>query len=314
MMLAYSPSRALPAFPMRSAQSFRLDHVSSSALAIALIVSVALTGLTADRILRVERDIQPALDDVRQMDAAFEATRVLLRDGRASTAESRIAQADSLAQHFHIVAVSPRQGTTAQRMLAYDALFGQYYVAARRAAAGLSMSADADGSSAEEASLGYTMLRENLDAEVQAQQALVQAARLGTAPAELAAWLTLAVLAAVVLVRRHASSSRDWPVAAAAQMPSAEDVYVPVPAGEGPAAIRLQDAVERMARKRLAASAAAARVAKRNNERQLEVARSWSAPQLTVVPGGTPPRAEMDVYEHDEPETDRFNGLSLVST
>ena len=312
MLHTHRTSPALPAFPMPSAVSFRLDRVSSLVLAIALVLSVALAGWTVARVLRVERDFQPALDDVRQMGAAFETTRVLLRDGRVSTADARIARADSQAQYFHTIAVSPRQGSSAQRMLAYDAMFGEYYVAARRAGAGLSMSADADGSSAEDASLGYAMLRENLQAEMDTLRFFIQAARPGTAPAELAGWIVLALVTAAALLRRHAPVRQDWPVAAVG-IQTADDVHVAVPAGEGPSAIRLQDAVERMARKRLAASVAVARVAKRNNERQVEVARSWSAPQLSVVPGNTPPTAGMDVYEHDEPDTDRFHGLSLVS-
>ena len=92
-----------------------------------------------------------------------------------------------------------------------------------------------------------------------------------------------------------------------------DDHYVAVPAGDGPAAIRLHDAVERLARRRLAASIAAAKVAKRNNERQIELARTWNVPMLTVVPASMP-TAEMDVYEEDAPEPSvRYGGLSLVT-
>ena len=73
------------------------------------------------------------------------------------------------------------------------------------------------------------------------------------------------------------------------------------------------DAVERLARRRLAASIAAAKVAKRNNERQIELARTWNVPMLTVVPASMP-TAEMHVYEEDAPEPSvRYGGLSLVT-
>ncbi len=94
---------------------------------------------------------------------------------------------------------------------------------------------------------------------------------------------------------------------------AADDHYVPIPAGDGPAAIRLHEAVERLARRRLAASIAAAKVAKRNNERQIELARTWNVPMLTVVPASQPV-AEMDVYEEDTPESPvRYGALSLVT-
>jgi hypothetical protein len=71
--------------------------------------------------------------------------------------------------------------------------------------------------------------------------------------------------------------------------------------------------VERLARQRLAASVAAAKVAKRNNERQIEVSRSWITPALSIV-RDEPPRVEMDVYEDDRADDEpRFRGLALVT-
>jgi hypothetical protein len=87
-------------------------------------------------------------------------------------------------------------------------------------------------------------------------------------------------------------------------MPIAEAPLVVVP---------LRDALERLARQRLAASVAAAKVAKRNNERQIEVARTWNAPMLSIVPAEAP-RGGMDVYEDDRSADEpRFGGLTLVT-
>jgi hypothetical protein len=295
-------------------------RTSSPALAIALVLSAAVAGLTATRLVQVERDFQPALSDSRRLNAALEATRVLLRDSRLGSSESRIARADSQAQRFHDIATATRSPDQRAWFLSIDDAFGTYYVAARRAAAGLSMSADADGSSAEDASLGYQMLRENLAAGTAAQVEAIESVRTATAPVELAGWLALSLLSGAALLRRHAPRRREWPVAAQSRMDAMDNVNVPASTGNG-AAIRLQDAVERLARKRLAASVAAAKVAQRNNERQVEMSRSWNAPRLNLVsssrPSASAPRSqmpvEMDVYEHDEPEPVPFQGLSLMT-
>ena len=312
MLLAHrNVRRSVPVLPKLRADLLRLIHSSSSLLTAALVVSVALAGLTAARIVRVERDFEPALDETRHLGTVLEATRLLLRDGRLGPAELRIVRADSLSQEFHRIATSSRLGADARAtMLAYDATFANYYVAGRRSAAGLSMSPDADGSSAEDASLGYAMLRQNLADGTDALERAIDATRPATAPVELVGWMALALLSAAALLRRVTPR----PATGAAPMyVAADDHYVPIPAGDGPAAIRLHEAVERLARRRLAASIAAAKVAKRNNERQIELARTWNVPMLTVVPASQPV-AEMDVYEEDTPESPvRYGALSLVT-
>jgi hypothetical protein len=71
--------------------------------------------------------------------------------------------------------------------------------------------------------------------------------------------------------------------------------------------------MERLARKRLAASVAAAKVAKRNNERQIELARGWNSPMLSIVPIEQP-MGEMDVYEDEQAEcAPMFGELRLVT-
>ena len=281
----------------------------SIALASALVFSIVFAGITADRIRDVEREFQPAIDDSRALGAALEATRVLLRDSRLGSAESRVVRADSQAQRFHLVATADRAEGGRAQMLAYDDAFATYYVAARRAALGLSMSADADGSSAEDASLGYTMLKQNLAAGLEARAAAIEATRPATAPVELAAWLVMTLLSAAALLRGAFGQSAEQ---AGRSKVVAEDRYVAIPPGEGPSAVRLHDAVERLARMRLAASVAAAKVAKRNNERQIEMARSWNVPAMSIVPVEQPVDG-MDVYEDEEVDAPMFGQLRLVT-
>lgn len=312
MLLAYRNLRpAAPVLLKPRADLLRLNQAPIPLLAGALALSIALAGLTSARILRVERDFRPALEDARQLGAVLEATRLLLRDDRLGPAELRIARADSLSQEFHRIATSSRLADDARAtMLAYDATFANYYVAGRRSAAGLSMSSDADGSSAEDASLGYAMVRQNIADGTGALERAIDATRPGTVPVELVGWVALALLAAAGLLRRMAPRLAT---AAATTDTAADDHYVALPAGDGPVAIPLHAAVERLARRRLAASIAAARVAKRNNERQIELARTWNVPILTVVPASKP-SAEMDVYEDESYQPALACGaLSLVT-
>lgn len=297
---APTPPAAIPPF----------DRIPTAVLAFAVLCSLLLSALTADRILRVEREHQPAIEETRQLAAALEAARVLLNDHRLGALDSRITRADSQAQRFHRIATARRGVEPVTQMVAYDAAFADYYVAARRTAVGLSMSPEAYGSSAEDAALGYGLLRENLALGLEAHGSAIEATRPATAPVELAAWLTLGLVAGAVLLRRCSLVTRDWPVAARAALH--DDRHAPVADARRPV-VPLHEAVERLARQRLAASVAAARVAKRNNERQIELARAWIAPVLSVVPDEAP-RGGMDVYEderaNDEP---RFRGLALVT-
>ena len=277
--------------------AFKLVRASSFGLALVIALSAVFAGLTANRMVRVERELQPALTDARRLGAALEATRMLLRDSRLGAAESRIARADSLAQRFHSIATASARGPSERALLlAHDASFAAYYVAARRAAAGVSMSADADGSSAEDASLGYTALRQNLAATSAARMRAIEDARPATAPVELASWLAMTLLSVGALLRRTSRQEKDWPVAA--RMAANRDRLATTSADDGSADVSLRDAVARLARARLAASVAAARVAKRNNEQQIELASRWHHPTLTLMPS-TQPTVEMDVYEDE---------------
>lgn len=300
------------AIPARLASPYHLNRASSPLLSIALVLSILLAGLTALRMSRVDNEYQPALGTARELGATLEALNVQLRDGRMGALDLRLARADSLANRFHVIAQRAAGAEPRVQLLAHDEVFAEFFVAAHRAAAGLSMSADADGSSAEDAALGYHMLRENLRADIQAQEQAIDGARPATAPIELAGWLALTMFSSAALLRRSTRSTQDAP-AKAMDRNASEDCSIPVSTGDGPAAIRLQDAVERMARKRLAASIAAARVAKRNNERQIELAQTWHAPMLSIVPASQP-TVEMDVYSDDQAdESGLYGRLALVS-
>ena len=305
-------------FPGRS--TYRNDAVPSGRLipergahlllGAALMLSLVLAGLTIARMIRVERDIQPAQNDARRLSTILESARVQLRDSRLGSVDARITRADSQAQRFHRLAATPRSGAEERsRMQGYDDAFARFYVAGRRAAAGVSMSEEADGSSAEDAALGYDLVRERLARGMAEQSAAIDAARPGTAPVELAGWLSLALLAAAALFRSAAAPQQ----ATVART----DAHAAVRSANDAPVISLQDATTRLARQRLAASAAAAKVAQRNNERQVELAQTWNVPLLTIVPAEQP-MGEMDVYE-DEPSEDEpapapmFTRLALVT-
>jgi hypothetical protein len=310
MMLAYRTSRAqVPVLPTLSFGTVELHRASSPLLALALLLSIAFAGLTGARIVRIERDFQPALQDTRELSVALDAIQGFLRGGRPGVAESQIARADSLARHFHLIAGGTRDGADqGSEMLGYGAAFADYYVAARRAAASLSMSLDADGSSAEDSRLGYSILHANLAAGIQTLERSIDAARPATAPVELAGWLALTLLSAAALLRR-----RQVGLAPEGASAAAGARYDPIPAGDGASTVPLRDAVERLARRRLAASVAAARVARRNNERQIELARSWNVPMLSIVPVEQP-IAGMDVYGGEQVVSQpTFGRLKLVN-
>lgn len=302
-----SDVRPLPTFSLGDAG--RID-LSRPATAVILALSIVFCGLTAARIVHVERDLKPVLARRAQLVSRMEASQRLLRDARVGATDLRIARADSVASTYHAIATqAPLDSELRIRLEGYTAAFTQYYVSARRAAAGYSMSADADGSSAEEARLGYTMLHENIAAGMAADSRALVSARASTAPVELVAWLTVILTSAGVLLRRDAPVRARYVAVATASHTADGDA----PDGEDAEELRLEDAVARMARKRFAASIAAARVAQRNNERQIEISRTWHEPTISLVPP-TKPTVEMDVYEDDNAleRLERFGTLTLI--
>jgi hypothetical protein len=311
--MSFNRRSAYPNAPVSQTGRVIPERGANLLLGAALMLSLVLAGLTVGRMIRVERDLQPALEDGRRLSALLEAARVQLRDSRLGTLEARTTRADSLAQRFHRLAAAPRPSADQRAlMVGYDAAFGQFYVAARRAAAGISMSDDADGSSAEDATLGHELVRERLARGMQSQSRGIEAARPGTAPVELAAWLSLGMLVAAALIRRVADARQ--PVST---KPRTDTHPVVRPTNDTPV-IPLGDAVARLARQRLAASVAAAKVARRNNEKQIELAQTWNVPLLTIVPAEQP-MGEMDVYEDEGSDDEQaapapiFQRLALVT-
>jgi hypothetical protein len=141
---------------------------------------------------------------------------------------------------------------------------------------------------------------------------------------ELAGWLSLTLLSAAALFRRAAE--RREPARKQVLRFAQDDTgnapkaarHDPIRSiGDAPV-IPLHVAVERLARQRLAASVAAAKVAKRNNDRQIEMARTWNVPMLRVVPAEQP-MGEMDVYEDEPAEEElvqaapKYERLALVT-
>lgn len=307
-----SPLPPLPTFSLGTAGNIDFTR---PAYVVVLALSIVFCGLTAARIVRVEQELKPALAQRAQLVARMEASQRLLRDARLGAADLRLARADSVASSYYAIATrAPLDSDLRTRLEGYTATFGTYYVAARRAAAGISMSADADGSSAEDARLGYTMLRENIAAGMAADKRALATARASTAPVELAAWLTVILMSAGALFRRPIPE-RTSRVAVSNDTASGDagDADDETAEGDDTTELRLEDAVTRLARKRLAASIAAARVAQRNNERQIEITRTWHEPTISLVPP-TKPTAEMDVYEDDVVESpERFGRLTLIT-
>lgn len=300
---------SLPAFLRSDAGSI---DFSRPTYYVVLAVSMVFCGLTAARIVRVEQELKPALAQRAQLVARMEASQRLLRDARLGAADPRLARADSVASSYHAIATrAPLDSELRTRLEGYTATFGTWYVAARRAAAGYSMSADADGTSAEDARLGYTTLRENIAAGMAADKRALVVARASTAPVELAAWITVMLMTAGALFRRPIPErTRRVAVASDDASGNADDESAD---NDDAPELRLEDAVARLARKRLAASIAAARVAQRNNERQIEITRTWHEPTISLVPP-TKPTAEMDVYEDDVVESpEQFGRLTLVT-
>lgn len=304
-----TPVLSLPARSTGPAATF---DVTRSAYVVVLALSTVFCVMTAARIVRVEQELKPALAQRAQLVARMEASQRLLRDARLGVADLRLARADSVASSYHAIATrAPLDSDLRTRLEGYTATFGTWYVSARRAAAGISMSADADGSSAEDARLGYATLRENIAAGMAADKRALVVARASTAPVELAAWLTVILLSAGALFRRPIPARTRLVVMA--NDGSSGDADDETAERDEPTELRLEDAVARLARKRLAASIAAARVARRNNERQIEITRTWHEPTISLVPP-TKPTAEMDVYEDDVVESpERFARLTLVT-
>src|SRR2546423_12054587 len=133
-----------------------LPRAAGFPLALVFALSLSATALMAYQLDSIQREAAPALVDALHLG---ETMTVMGRALRSADLD----RADTLADHFHRVAAAQgRSEAKRTEMLRYDAGFTNYYVAARRAAAGPSMSDDADGSSACTATFASAVVRERL--------------------------------------------------------------------------------------------------------------------------------------------------------
>ncbi|MFL5608753.1 MAG: hypothetical protein ACJ8AD_20020 [Gemmatimonadaceae bacterium] len=246
----------------------------NAALPLLLVIFVALAAATLAglQLRSVADEHLPALRDAQTLDAMAAVTGAALRG-------ADFARADDLAQRFHAVAGSRRYSEAKRsEMRSYDASFVDYFVSARRVAEGVSMSDEADLSSAELARLAKGILKERLDTGMAADRRAVASSSVAAMKLRLAVSLLFALAASVALFllasrRRPATVNvADGPV----QM--ADD-------GRDQDHSHLKEAVARMAARRGAVAAAAAQVAERNRQQVALLQAQTSAPALTVIRG-----------------------------
>jgi hypothetical protein len=253
----------------------RLFGAASLPLLLIFVVALAAATIAALQLDSLENDHLPALRDAQQLDATAVVTGVALR-------RADLAGADSLAERFHVVAGSARRRRANHaEMQSYDASFVDYYVSARRAAQGTSMSDEADLSSTESARLAHGVLKERLDTGMAANRNVVDATSATAIRIRIAVCALFALLAGAGLYllapRRRVSktvaggSTND---ADAAKMEKA-DVEPS----------HLQEAVRRMAERRQAVAHATAQVAERNRQQVALLEGRPAERTLTVIRG-----------------------------
>jgi hypothetical protein len=242
------------------------------------VVALAAATLAVLQLDSLENDHLPALRDAQHLDETVEVMGVALHGPDFS-------RADSLADHFHAVATTVRGSEARQsEMRGYDASFGDYYVSARRAAEGTSMSDEADLSSSESAKLASGVLKERLDAGIESGTKVVESTSAAALKIRIAGSLLLALIAAIALYRfvprRPASKELvEAPIQNAGHQGMAEGGKVE--------RRHLQEAVWRMTERRLAVAQATAQVAERNRQQValLQREQGQTGPTLTVIRG-----------------------------
>jgi hypothetical protein len=265
-----SPARVQVA----AARDPRLFRVAGLPLLLAFVLALATALLTALQLDSLENEHLPALRDAQQLGETVVGMGVALR-------RSDVSRADSLADHFHMVAGATREGEASQsRMRSYDASFTDYSVSARRVAQGTSMSDEADLSSSESAKLASDVLKERLDAGIESGTMVVDATSAAAMKIRIAVCMLFALCAAVALTlflpRRRASKER-------AEVPIERDAGQMAAAEGGVHAGYLQEAVRRMTEHRMAVAHASAQVAERNRQQVALLQGKQSGPTLTVI-------------------------------
>lgn len=250
-----------------------LPRAAGFPLALVFALSLSATALMAYQLQNIQREAAPALHDALHLG---ETMSVLGRALRGADLD----RADTLADQFHRVAAAEgRSEAKRTEMRRYDAGFTDYYVSARRAAAGLSMSDDADGNSARTATFASAVVRERLARGVETASGLVEGAALSAMKLRMIVSGLLAAFAGAALLmlapQRRASTRRE--------------IEVPIERGVDRADSSedmnggLQEAVLRLAERRKAVARAAEQVAARNRQQVELLSRTADKPTLKVV-------------------------------
>lgn len=168
----------------------------AAAAAVALVLLLALGGqtLAASRLGSLQRESYPALRDTRALATTLAALRDALAAGSSDAAAA--ARADSLAGRFHEIAGSSR----VPGLAAADAKLAVYVVQARRTAEGITMSSDADASSAVAALAAYRQIEAQLATSASAAEQDVAAAIAAADRVQRAIMLLLAIAGAFALL------------------------------------------------------------------------------------------------------------------
>ena len=241
------------------------------------MVALAAATLAGLQLRTVENDHVPALRDAQTLEATAAVMGAALRS-------ADFVRADSLAERFHAVAGRSRTSEVKQaEMQSYDASFVDFYVDARRVAAGTSMSEEADLSSSESAKLAKGILKERLDTGMAADLKAADSTSVAALKLRVAVGLLFALCASVALFliapRRRKASVR--PVEVPVQ--SVGEPIATEKARDGDS--HLQEAVRRMAERRKAVALAAAQVAERNRQQVALLQEEPAARKLTVIRG-----------------------------
>ncbi len=248
----------------------------AAALPLLLVVFVALAAATLAglQLRTVENDHLPALRDAQMLETTAAVTGAALRS-------ADFVRADSLAQRFHAVAGSSRNSEARQsRMQSFDASFVDYYVDARRVAAGTSMSDEADLSSAESAKLAKGILKERLDTGMAADLRAVNSTAVSALKLRIVVGLVFALCASVAL---YLLAPRSRKSTARVAEPPVVQTMVKEESRAGDS--HLQEAVRRMAERRKAVAMATAQVAERNRQQVELLEEQPAARKLTVIRG-----------------------------
>ena len=277
------PRLSLPRLAERVRRS-RLGRVAVLPLSLDFVAALAVAAHSSRQLESLEQETLPALQDAQRLETTATTMALVLRG-------TDLGPADSIASAFHAVASrEERSDAVRADMNRYSAAFTDYYVSARRAAAGTSMSDEPGMTSAEQASLASGVLTERLRNGVAAASLAVQQSPAAILRIRIVAALMIAaVVALTLLILIPRRSTRQHEDVLPERRPE-----LATPAERDEERTHLQEAVHRLAERRRAVAAAAAVVAERNRQQiellqKLEHADTFAAPEqptLKVIRGG----------------------------